>query len=78
MKIYLKKNIKSHISTLSIHWSNGHFESHSDRGFAEDNTFNRDWDWVEDAILRAYNEGYLKGKQRGRLYDNQRTMGKRN
>ena len=35
---------------------------HSDCGEPEDNTFNRDWDWIVGEILGAYRLGLQDGR----------------
>lgn len=39
---------------------------YSDGGEPEDQTFDRDWGWVEGELNKAYADGYDDGKREGR------------
>jgi len=44
-------------SLLVITWNNGSVDVHHDFGEPEDNSFVRDYSWIETALDRAYEEG---------------------
>jgi len=48
-------------SILTIYRDGKAIEDHSDMGEPEDNSFNRDWDWVEHALEKAYAYGKADG-----------------
>ena len=49
-------------TTMAIHRKGEIVEEHWDGGEPEDNTFGRDWSWVDAAIERAYKWGVEDGK----------------
>lgn len=44
-------------TVLVIDWEDGTYQIETDRGEPEDQTFGRDWRWVEPALVKAYHAG---------------------
>jgi len=49
-------------NTLKIFIDNKEFIEYCDHTEPEDNSFLRDYDWIEYELLRAYKKGYEDGK----------------
>lgn len=46
---------------LQIHYNGKLIQEECDGGEPEDNSFDRDWNWVAKALVEAYNLGYKDG-----------------